>query len=1270
MTGDSLYFNFSAIQKTNILITTPEKFDSFTRKFKDHKKFIERIALLLLDEVHILNEDRGSTVEAIVSRFKMQLGFKSKTNNPKSSSENKATSQTTDPLGKNQTVKRNENNSIDNEYTISSSTLLPELRIHLRLVAVSATIPNLDDVAEWLQVSPEYAFRFNENERPIHLTKHVISFPGKKNAYMFDRFLDYKLFEVILKYSEGLQTLVFCPTRKSVSLSALQLSRDIPPGSNPFIKSSEQLQILSETASHLNDKTLAETVINGIGFHSAGLTFSDRKIVEELFLKDLLSVLCTTTTLAQGVNLPAHLVVIKSTQGYKNGAGFEEYSENSITQMMGRAGRPQFDTSGVVVIMTCDETRHLYEDASDDMKNKPMESHLKERMVEHINAEVVLRTITNVRDAVTWIKSTFFFIRLMKNPSFYGVPSTLLTKNTAKSSSMFSDEYTLSNTNAIEYVRTVVRYELNRLKVEGFITVSSDGVISSTENGISMSRYYIAFETVCLFKEILPTYDMKDILSLLSRSKEFQEIRIRLGEKKKLNDMNKHPNMRFPLKGKVKSLENKIYIIIQASIGRVPFEDFALKQESSNAMISLKRILFCLCDYLIVKSVFTPLRAALLLKKCVEQKMWDIPLSGKDNIENSYEEKSSKAASLKPTYVSVLEQLEGIGPVFASLLHTMHISTFEDVVRTPASVLEAILRRNPPFGEKLRKRAGAIPRYTLSISQSYTDDPKTVLITVGIDRIIDYEERGKATSSSRPFGSDINDSKLKYINRLTQKNYFEYDGVNDPLSSESNYDSMFMPSVQNDEDLSEDESKELSPTPSLSSNEYCILRLLVGNSKNELCFMQKIISRSIKGHYETSFTFEKTPRQQRLTIALINENYIGVDVEINYTVNFPLMVGMKKKDGYLDSEVNEDNAVGLDPTSLQDMKQSQRKNEALFKDKKKNFKDNGNKKIKREDSSVNYTSGMYSKISKKSLKETSQKDSDNLNYPKPYNSFPPSFTSPLTSEEKYDSNLFNSNHPYDQNNYSSGFLSSNPKNRGKLDIKNKDFNDSDYSSNQDFDNDQIQEKFPSEIDLEAPLSLNQDKRLLRINQDNLSSFVNTSQNSMKSESFITNIPTPLTVPDEDENEVEYAPDEFDLIEDKPSSVDFTVKPDSQDSKLISSTPIKKSPSQSYKNSSIFQNDYSTNPFRKPDLLPSSSPSRRPSFSSRPFTLSSALNMSKSSLLSHSSHLLKDMQTPTSSSFLSNQIPFDYNRPSKKMISKDKEQWNIINPSVLNYTEEE
>lgn len=69
-------------------------------------------------------------------------------------------------------------------------------------------------------------------------------------------------------------------------------------------------------------------------------------------LNTLVKIICTTTTLSQGVNLPARLVIIKSTYSYRGAAGYTEYSSIELEQMMGRAGRPGLESEGVAVIMT------------------------------------------------------------------------------------------------------------------------------------------------------------------------------------------------------------------------------------------------------------------------------------------------------------------------------------------------------------------------------------------------------------------------------------------------------------------------------------------------------------------------------------------------------------------------------------------------------------------------------------------------------------------------------------------------------------------------------------------------------------------------------------------------------------------------------------------------------------------------------------------------------------------------------------------------------
>ena len=92
-------------------------------------------------------------------------------------------------------------------------------------------------------------------------------------------------------------------------------------------------------ASRLDDSNLALLVSQGISDHSGSLSLNDRQIVELGFLSSLISVICCTSTLAVGVNLPAFCVVLKGTIKY-NGADKEEYSDMYILQMVGRAGRP------------------------------------------------------------------------------------------------------------------------------------------------------------------------------------------------------------------------------------------------------------------------------------------------------------------------------------------------------------------------------------------------------------------------------------------------------------------------------------------------------------------------------------------------------------------------------------------------------------------------------------------------------------------------------------------------------------------------------------------------------------------------------------------------------------------------------------------------------------------------------------------------------------------------------------------------------------------
>lgn len=95
---------------------------------------------------------------------------------------------------------------------------------------------------------------------------------------------------------------------------------------HPAWDSPRQLQVT------FKDKDLNELAALGVGFHHAGLDMNDRNLVEKLFLEGEISVITATSTLAVGVNLPAHLVVLKNTLQYVGGS-FEEYSDLEVLQM-------------------------------------------------------------------------------------------------------------------------------------------------------------------------------------------------------------------------------------------------------------------------------------------------------------------------------------------------------------------------------------------------------------------------------------------------------------------------------------------------------------------------------------------------------------------------------------------------------------------------------------------------------------------------------------------------------------------------------------------------------------------------------------------------------------------------------------------------------------------------------------------------------------------------------------------------------------------------
>ncbi|KAK6928372.1 Sec63 domain, partial [Dillenia turbinata] len=511
LTGDNEFYNIKNIQEADIILTTPEKFDAVTRyRIKDGGlSFFSDISLVLIDEVHLLNEPRGAALEAIVSRIKT-LARKSEMNsNPISS---------------------------------------------VRFLAISATIPNIEDIAEWLSVPVEGIKRFGEEMRPVKLTTKVFGYTPAKNDFLFEKRLQNYIFDILMQYSRGKSALVFCSTRKGAQEAAQKLSQTVMTFgySNPFVKDKDQQERLREASLSCGDKQMQSYILYGVGYHNGGLSLRDRNLIEGLFLKGDIQVLCTTNTLAHGINLPAHTVIIKSTQYFNKGKGlYMEYDRSMILQMCGRAGRPPFDDTGMVIIMTRRETVYLYENLLNGCE--VVESQLLSCMTEHLTAEIVQLTVSDITRAIEWMKCSYLYVRMKKNPEHYavkkGIPRDHLEKH--------MQELCLQKVNELS------RYQMIWTDEYGFL-------LKPLEPGRLMTKYYLKFNTMKHIIQSPENCSIEDAIHVISHADEISWIQLRRNEKKLLSDINtdKDGRLQFHVladKGKkkkrIQTREEKIFVL-------------------------------------------------------------------------------------------------------------------------------------------------------------------------------------------------------------------------------------------------------------------------------------------------------------------------------------------------------------------------------------------------------------------------------------------------------------------------------------------------------------------------------------------------------------------------------------------------------------------------------------------------------------------------------------------------------------------------------------
>lgn len=234
----------------------------------------------------------------------------------------------------------------------------------------------------------------------------------------------------------------------------------------------------------------------------------------------------------------------------------------TVLQMMGRAGRPQYDDHGVACVLVHDIKKDFYKKFL--YEPFPVESSLLDVLPEHLNAEIVAGTICSKQDAVEYLTWTYFFRRLLQNPAYYGLEQ-------------------LEPTDVNRYLTSLIRDSLSVLENASCIEVEEEGGrVQPTSLGRIASYYYLSYRTLQLFRDRM-SYDssLENLLTLLSDAHEYSELPVRHNEDLLNADLAK--SCRFPVNPySYDSPNTKAHLLFQAHFSRLnlPCADYVTDTKS------------------------------------------------------------------------------------------------------------------------------------------------------------------------------------------------------------------------------------------------------------------------------------------------------------------------------------------------------------------------------------------------------------------------------------------------------------------------------------------------------------------------------------------------------------------------------------------------------------------------------------------------------------------------------------------------------------------
>lgn len=702
LTGD-MQLSRAEAESANVIVTTPEKWDVVTRKSgTDENSLGNQCGLLIIDEVHLLADERGAVIESVVSRL---------------------------------------------------HRLVESRQRQVRIVALSATLPNYDDVANFLQVPERGIFFFGPEYRPVPLQQTFVGVNvNNKDRNRKDKRMNEICFDVVLdSLQRGYQVMVFVHSRKGTGDTANALAdlacqegvleRNFVTAGKDGPHGDAHKRYVDRVKKSRN-REVSTHFDHGFGIHHAGMLRGDRKLTEQMFHDGAIKVLCCTATLAWGINLPAHSVVVKGTEVYNpEKGGTIDLSILDVQQIFGRAGRPQFDISGEATLITTNEAFQRYMDKL--VRPIPIESNFIKQLADHLNAEVVGGTVTNTREAARWLTYTYLYVRMLRNPLAYGI-----------SADQKADDPILRGR-----CKELVTEAAKVLDSTRMLRFDESGNLSAADNGRVAAHFYIQAESIATFNEMFERTEFpsdEQLCLIICSATEFRNMKLRQEEMDELQKLAAE-DCPFKIKGAgdddagrslITDAGDKAFVLLQAYISRAKIRGFTLISDMNYIASNAGRVARALFEMCLKQSKAREASKLLRIAKSVDNQNWwfKTPLRHFES-------------ELNETVYSALETFHGQNrDSFENALYLLDMQ--------PVEVGE-LCKSNKQFGEKVQRFVAMLPNVFV------TCKVKPITSTVARFQVLltaDFEWHGRWHGGAQSFWMWVEDgdsNKIHHYEHLT-----------------------------------------------------------------------------------------------------------------------------------------------------------------------------------------------------------------------------------------------------------------------------------------------------------------------------------------------------------------------------------------------------------------------------------------------------------------------------------------------------------------------